>query len=65
MTGALAGFASAEGLIAIITLGHDNPFFKAKPLGADATISAVQRAKDAGSPTTDRTCIRIVAMTDK
>ncbi len=95
MAGMLPGFASAEGLIAIITPSHDNPFFKAEAVGAearakelgyetvvmvhdddankqselfdsaiasgakaiildnagaDATVSAVQRAKDAGIP---------------
>ena len=95
MAGALPGFAAAEGLIAIITPSHDNPFFKAEAIGAeakakelgyetvvmvhdddankqselfdsaiasgakaiildnagaDATVTAVQRAKDAGIP---------------
>lgn len=92
---AMPGVASAEGLIAIITPSHDNPFFKAEAVGAearaqelgyetvvmvhdddpnkqselyntaiargakaiildnagaDATVAAVQRAKDAGIP---------------
>lgn len=92
---AMPGAASAEGLIAIITPSHDNPFFKAEAVGAearaqelgyetvvmvhdddpnkqselyntaiargakaiildnagaDATVAAVQRAKDAGIP---------------
>ncbi|NDR57846.1 D-ribose ABC transporter substrate-binding protein [Aliiruegeria sabulilitoris] len=95
IAGALPSFAAAEGLIAIITPSHDNPFFKAEAIGAeakakelgydtvvmvhdddankqselfdsaiasgakaiildnagaDATVSAVQRAKDAGIP---------------
>ncbi|ODT57732.1 MULTISPECIES: D-ribose ABC transporter substrate-binding protein [Paracoccus] len=33
---ALPGLASAEGLIAIITPSHDNPFFKAEAVGAEA-----------------------------
>ncbi|MGP9804856.1 D-ribose ABC transporter substrate-binding protein [Paracoccus sp. NSM] len=92
---AMPGLAAAEGLIAIITPSHDNPFFKAEAVGAearaqelgyetvvmvhdddpnkqselfntaiargakaiildnagaDATVAAVQRAKDAGIP---------------
>ena len=92
---AAPGLAAAEGLIAIITPSHDNPFFKAEAdgaaaraealgyetvvmvhdddpnkqselfntaiargaaaivldnAGADATVAAVQRAKDAGIP---------------
>lgn len=95
MTGAMPGLASAADLIAIITPSHDNPFFKAEAVGAearakalgydtlvlvhdddankqselfdtaiargakaivldnagaDATVAAVQRAKDAGIP---------------
>ncbi|WP_174804416.1 D-ribose ABC transporter substrate-binding protein [Martelella limonii] len=33
---ALPAFAHAEGLIAIITPSHDNPFFKAEAVGAEA-----------------------------
>jgi erythritol transport system substrate-binding protein len=40
-------FAQVKGVIAIITPSHDKPFFKAK---ADASIAAVQKAKDAGIP---------------
>lgn len=92
---AMPTFAAADGLIAIITPSHDNPFFKAEAVGAeeraqelgyetvvmvhdddpnkqselyntaiargakaiildnagaDATVAAVQRAKDAGIP---------------
>ncbi|WP_319410898.1 D-ribose ABC transporter substrate-binding protein [uncultured Cohaesibacter sp.] len=43
--GLTPGFASAEGLIAIITPSHDNPFFKAEAVGADA------RAKELGYET--------------
>lgn len=95
MTAAMPSFAQAEGLIAILTPSHDNPFFKAEAVGAearakelgyetlvlvhdddpnkqselfdtaiargakaiildnagaDATVAAVQRAKDAGIP---------------
>ncbi|WP_149141720.1 D-ribose ABC transporter substrate-binding protein [Gemmobacter caeruleus] len=95
MSAAMPGLASAEGLIAILTPSHDNPFFKAEAVGAearakelgyetlvlvhdddpnkqselfdtaiargakaiildnagaDATVAAVQRAKDAGIP---------------
>lgn len=95
LVSAMPGFAAAEGLIAIITPSHDNPFFKAEAVGAeerakelgyetvvmvhdddpnkqselyntaiargakaiildnagaDATVAAVQRAKDAGIP---------------
>ncbi|WP_180899492.1 D-ribose ABC transporter substrate-binding protein [Martelella soudanensis] len=42
---ALPAFAHAEGLIAIITPSHDNPFFKAEAVGAEA------RAKDLGYET--------------
>lgn len=95
MSAAMPTLASAEGLIAILTPSHDNPFFKAEAVGAearakelgyetlvlvhdddpnkqselfdtaiargakaiildnagaDATVAAVQRAKDAGIP---------------
>ncbi|GGW41989.1 D-ribose ABC transporter substrate-binding protein [Gemmobacter lanyuensis] len=95
MTATMPSFAQAEGLIAILTPSHDNPFFKAEAVGAearakelgyetlvlvhdddpnkqselfdtaiargakaiildnagaDATVAAVQRAKDAGIP---------------
>lgn len=95
MSAAMPSFAQAEGLIAILTPSHDNPFFKAEAVGAearakelgyetlvfvhdddpnkqselfdtaiargakaiildnagaDATVAAVQRAKDAGIP---------------
>ncbi len=43
--GLTPGFASAEGLIAIITPSHDNPFFKAEAVGAEA------RAKELGYET--------------
>ncbi|MDR3494202.1 MAG: D-ribose ABC transporter substrate-binding protein [Ancalomicrobiaceae bacterium] len=36
LTGTLAGFAAAADKIAIITPGHDNPFFKAEAVGAEA-----------------------------
>ncbi|MGV0817645.1 substrate-binding domain-containing protein [Martelella sp. AMO21009] len=42
---ALPAFAHAEGLIAIITPSHDNPFFKAEAVGAEA------RAKELGYET--------------
>lgn len=42
---ALPAFAHAEGLIAIITPSHDNPFFKAEAVGAEA------RAKELGYDT--------------
>ncbi|MDV7144851.1 D-ribose ABC transporter substrate-binding protein [Tropicimonas sp. TH_r6] len=41
----LPSFASAEGLIAIITPSHDNPFFKAEAVGAEA------KAKELGYDT--------------
>ncbi len=45
IAGAMPTFASAEGLIAIITPSHDNPFFKAEAVGADS------RAKELGYET--------------
>ncbi|TGN67289.1 D-ribose ABC transporter substrate-binding protein [Paracoccus liaowanqingii] len=36
MVSALPGLAAADGLIAIITPSHDNPFFKAEAVGAEA-----------------------------
>lgn len=45
MSAAMPTFASAEGLIAIITPSHDNPFFKAEAVGAEA------RAKELGYET--------------
>ncbi|HBD91611.1 MAG TPA: D-ribose ABC transporter substrate-binding protein [Gemmobacter sp.] len=45
MTAAMPTFASAEGLIAILTPSHDNPFFKAEAVGAEA------RAKELGYET--------------
>jgi len=42
---AIPAFAHAEGLIAIITPSHDNPFFKAEAVGAEA------RAKELGYDT--------------
>lgn len=42
---AMPGFAAAEGLIAIITPSHDNPFFKAEAVGAE------ERAKELGYET--------------
>lgn len=45
LSGALPAMANAEGLIAIITPSHDNPFFKAEADGADA------RAKELGYET--------------
>ncbi|MDR3373103.1 MAG: D-ribose ABC transporter substrate-binding protein [Ancalomicrobiaceae bacterium] len=36
LSGTLAGFAVAADKIAIITPGHDNPFFKAEAVGAEA-----------------------------
>ena len=45
MATAMPSFAAAEGLIAIITPSHDNPFFKAEAVGAEA------RAKELGYDT--------------
>lgn len=45
MSAAMPGLASAEGLIAILTPSHDNPFFKAEAVGAEA------RAKELGYET--------------
>ena len=45
MSAAMPTFAAAEGLIAIITPSHDNPFFKAEAVGAEA------RAKELGYET--------------
>lgn len=45
MSAAMPTLASAEGLIAILTPSHDNPFFKAEAVGAEA------RAKELGYET--------------
>lgn len=45
MTIAAPGLAAADGLIAIITPSHDNPFFKAEAVGAE------KRAKELGYQT--------------
>ncbi|TDH34886.1 D-ribose ABC transporter substrate-binding protein [Pseudohoeflea suaedae] len=45
LSSALPTYAHAEGLIAIITPSHDNPFFKAEAVGAEA------RAKELGYET--------------
>lgn len=45
LSSALPAYAHAEGLIAIITPSHDNPFFKAEAVGAEA------RAKELGYDT--------------
>lgn len=45
LVSAMPSFAAAEGLIAIITPSHDNPFFKAEAIGAE------ERAKELGYET--------------